>query len=424
MTALSGDIDLARTVFIVSSKSGTTLETQSFLDYFWNEATHGGSTAGRFVAVTDEGSPLEELARERGFLRVFTAPSDVGGRYSALTEFGLVPAAAIGAPLDQLGASAREAVAACGPQAPSADNPALVLGALLGEGVLAGLDKATFVASPSLQPLVPWIEQLVAESTGKDRTGIVPVGGDDASVANSRDRTFIVLESVSERLDAEYRTLAGAGRPVARVTIDGASGLGGLMFVLEFAVAAAGAVLGIQPFDQPDVQLAKELAAKAMDGESDGSAAPAVPVSDPDLVPRLGEWLEGLSAPGYGAILAFLPSNPTTRAALEIARRALRDHRNVVATADFGPRFLHSTGQLHKGGPRNGHFLQVVDDPNAGLQVPGTDYTFDRLIRAQAVGDYHALVDRGQRVLRIDLGDTGPAGLETLMTAVVTAARG
>jgi len=420
--ALAERITLTKTVFVVSSKSGTTLETLSFFRYFWERvAAETESPGGQFVAVTDPGSALETLAKDRGFRRIFNAPSDVGGRYSALTEFGLVPAAAIGADLASLADGAGRAALSCGPKVAVAENPGLSLGAFLATLAAAGRNKATFLAVPRLRPLVPWIEQLVAESTGKDQRGIVPVGGDDGATEFGSDRAFVAIDLVDDTLDADVAAVENSGHPVARLRLDRVSDLGGAMFVLEIAVAAAGAALGIHPFNQPDVQLAKGLARRAMDGDLDTAGVVQRDALDPSLVEYLREWLDGITAPEYVGIHAYLPPTVATRAALETARSAIRDGRHVAATSDFGPRFLHSTGQLHKGGPPVGRFLQVIDQPHPHLDVPESDFSFEKLIGAQALGDYQALRERGQRVLRVSLGDSGAEGLQAVMSAVVEA---
>ena len=421
--ALDERISLHHSLFIVSSKSGTTLETLSFFRYFWDRVSQAVDSPGeRFTAVTDPGSSLETLATERGFRKVFHAPSDVGGRYSALTEFGLVPAAAIGANIPALQRGAALAAKACMTAGAHGENPGLGLGGFLGEMALAGRDKATFIAAPRLQPLVAWIEQLVAESTGKNGIGIIPVGGDDKNARFGTDRAFVAIDLDHDTLDATLEPLRDAGHPVARLRLSDIEDLGGAMFVLEFAIAAAGAALGINPFDQPDVQFAKELARRAMAGELDTADVVELDALDPDLETHVRNWLSDIDTPEYVGIHAFLPPNVATKAALDTARRAIRDGRGVATTFDFGPRFLHSTGQLHKGGPPVGRFLQIIDHPHPPIAVPETDYTFDKLIGAQALGDYQALTDRRQRVLLVGLGEAGAEGLQAVLKAVVAAA--
>ena len=408
-------VDPASTLFVVSSKSGTTIETLSFFHYFWEEVSKVTSPGPHFAAVTDEGSPLDALAGRLGFRRVFHAPSNVGGRYSALSEFGLVPAAAIGSDLDGLHHGAAHAAEICGPEVGVASNAGLQLGAFLGELAVAGRDKATFLATDRLRAIVPWIEQLLAESTGKGGTGIVPVGGDEDCTTFGADRALVVLDTLDDRLRAPK-----GDAPVARLRIDDETGVGGAMFVLEVATAAAGAILEIHPFNQPDVQLAKDLARGAMKGDLDGDPVEELDALDPDLTAEISSWLSRAEPGNYIAIQAFLPPSDAVAAAMETARRLISTRLGMATTFAFGPRFLHSTGQLHKGGPPV-LCLQVIDHPHPHLAVPGTDYGFEALIRAQALGDYRALRDRGRDVLLVCLGDSGAEGLSALVEAVAAA---
>jgi transaldolase/glucose-6-phosphate isomerase len=422
--AIEQEISLAHTLFIVSSKSGTTIETLSFFRYFWDRAANESKAPGdHFVAITDGGGPLESLAAERSFRRVFNPPADVGGRYSALTEFGLVPAAAIGVDLHQLIEGADRAARMCGPNTVTAHNPGLALGAFLGELAIAGRNKATFLAPPSLRPLVAWVEQLVAESTGKDQTGIAPVGGDEGAATLGHDRALVVIGLENDASRGHLAPRGDRSPPAAHLRLGSVADLGGAMFVLEVAIAAASSALTINPFDQPDVQVAKDLARRAMDGGLDAGQVEEVDALDARLQERIAEWLRGIQPPEYVGLHAYLPPTAATRVALETARAAIRDERGVAAMFDFGPRFLHSTGQLHKGGPPVGRFLQVIDRAVPHLDVPETDFGFEDLIAAQAIGDIKALQDRGQQVLRVNLGATGAEGLETVMTAVVAAAK-
>jgi transaldolase / glucose-6-phosphate isomerase len=435
---LAARLDLARTLFLVSSKSGTTTETLSFFRAFWDLARRKLPAPGeRFAAITDPGTPLAELARERGFRRTFEAPPDVGGRYSALSVFGLVPAAGIGAGVAGLLAAARRLAAACGPAVPARENAALSLGAALGELALAGRDKLTFAAAPGLESFPDWIEQLVAESTGKDGKGIVPVVAEPpgAPAAYGGDRVFVALAGAGgDDFALRHVTrLAEAGHPAILFQIAEGAELGAEMLRWEIAVAAAGAVLGINPFDQPDVQLAKDLARAAMAAPAEqeaasGKAVPAtgkavspagkaVSVTEPGLDRALAEWLEGAQPGGYLALHAYLAPAPAATAALRRLQGALRDATGLAATAGYGPRFLHSTGQLHKGGPAGGRFLQLVDRPRAELAVPEAGYGFGELLSAQAEGDRRALLQRGRSVLRVDLGADPLAGLAALERA-------
>ena len=419
--SLAARLDPTRTLFVVSSKSGTTTETLSLFRAFWQWTAEAGR---RFVAVTDPGTPLEKLARERGFRAVFNAPEDVGGRYSALTNFGLVPAALLGVDVRELLQRARAMAEACtGPAASS--NPGLVLGAALGELALAGRDKVTFLASREIESFPDWIEQLVAESTGKIGRGIVPVVGERTGEPGvyGQDRFFVGLFLGEDKpLEMRLAALETAGHPVARFRLSDPADLGREMFRWEMATAAAGAVLGVNPFDQPDVQLAKELATRAMKERSSGApAAPADEVRASDAGPlgsALEHWLAGAGAGSYLGVHAYLPADRETTEILHDIQARLRDRTRLATTFGYGPRFLHSTGQLHKGGPDTGRFLQIVDEPQHDLPVPEADFTFGTLIRAQADGDRSALEQRGRRVVRVNLGSDVPGGLARLRGAL------
>jgi transaldolase/glucose-6-phosphate isomerase len=421
--ALVGRLDPTRTLFLVSSKSGSTTEMLSFFYTFWQwvgESLASASASGRrFVAITDPGSSLEKLARERGFRAVFNAQEDVGGRYSALTPFGLVPAALVGADVRELLIRGRVMAEAC--TGPASSNPGLQLGAALGELALAGRDKVTFLASRDIESFPDWIEQLVAESTGKIGRGIVPVVGERPAepAAYGDDRFFVGLLRGDDRgLEQRLAALESAGHPVARFRLSEPADLGREMFRWEMATAAAGAVLGVNPFDQPDVQLAKELAKRAMQERSSGAAAgPADEIRAADtaaLGSALGHWLAGSGTGTYLGIHAYLAPTPATTEALREIQARLRDNTRFATTLGYGPRFLHSTGQLHKGGPETGRFLQIVDEPGHDLSVPETDYTFAELIRAQADGDRKALEQRGRRVMRVNFGNDVHCGLARL----------
>jgi len=382
---LDASLDLARTLFIVSSKSGGTIETLSQFAHFFERTGHNGS---QFVAITDPGSPLETLAQARGVRRVFLNPPDIGGRYSALSLFGLVPAALIGADLDELLESAEGMACACGASVPLGEDPGAWLGAVLGGAARSGRDKLTLLLPEELAGLGPWVEQLIAESTGKDGTGIVPVVGEPVGPpdAYGTDR-LIVAYGEPRGLDA----LEARGGPIVRLT---ASDLGAEFFRWEFATAVAGAVLGIQPFDQPNVEEAKRATKEILE---------AVPSEMPGI-DDLGELLDRLEERDYVAIQAFVDPTPEITAVLERARLAFRDRYKVAATIGFGPRFLHSTGQLHKGGPGTGVFVQVIDDGrDTDVPIPATDYTFGELIDAQALGDLRALRARDRRVARVHI---------------------
>jgi transaldolase/glucose-6-phosphate isomerase len=433
---VESEIDPAHTLFIVASKSGSTIETLSLFNYFWDKIRVGS----QFVAITDPGSPLEALASERDFREVFLAPTDVGGRFSALSVFGLVPAALIGANIQRIVDGSWAIVDSSAARASGEENPALSLGAALGELANAGRDKLTLLTSPSLAALPLWIEQLVAESTGKDGKGILPIVDEPLGPPDvyGNDRCFVWISLVGDAPDFsdQLKSLELADHPVARVQTGSCSLIGQEIFRWEFAVAAAGSVLGIHPFNQPDVQLAKELAKQAMaasdamavPGDSDSAdttaAAHAASWDDgvetvsidreDDVKSAVKRWLISAEPGNYIALHAYLNPTAETTSILRTFRENLRNRTRLATTLGYGPRFLHSTGQLHKGGPNTGLFLQIVDTPAESIDVPGTNYSFAKLIRAQALGDAQALKQRGRRVLRIDLGTSGIGALDQL----------
>lgn len=422
--------DFARTLLVVSSKSGTTSETISLFRFFWSRLQEATRDPGRnCVAITDPGTPLEALARERGFRRLFSGPPDVGGRYSALSAFGLVPAALIGIDTGALLARARTMAAACGPEVAAGANPALQLGAALGELALAGRDKLTFLVPPACEAFPVWVEQLVAESTGKHGRGIVPVTGEPWRPVDQYhdDRVFVAMRETAApapHIDARLAALERDGHPVIEIGLEDRLSLGEEFFRWEMATAVAGAALGIQPFDQPDVQLAKDLARQAMLREDRGSASPAVVEverrpEDPGLSGAIRTWLSGARRHDYLAVLAYLdPAAPTDRALFRL-RESLAAKTGLATTVGYGPRFLHSTGQLHKGGPNTGLFLQLVDEPAVDRAVPETSYSFGQLVRAQALGDLHALGQRNRRTLRVNLASDAESGIRAVVDALL-----
>lgn len=391
IAALGQTIDLGRALFVIASKSGTTIETRSHLEHFW----HGAPDGARYVAITDPGTPLAELAIERGFRRVFENPPDIGGRYSALSYFGLVPAALIGADLDALLDGAGRAASACGPDVTADGNPAVRLGAAMGEGVLAGRDKLTMAFAGPVASLGRWVEQLVAESTGKDGTGVVPVDGEALGPPTlyGPDRLFVAVENGARGSILEW--LERAGHPVLRSSLREPAELGAAMFRWELATAVAGHVLGVHPFDQPDVQAAKDATTRVL-----GATAP--PEVDPGV---LEEAASALGPGDYVALQAFLPRDDARVSRLQAIRQRIRDRRRVATTLGFGPGFLHSTGQLHKGGPGSVVCIQVVDEPATDLPVPGEAFSFGELLAAQAAGDLEALRERGRRAVRVPLDE-------------------
>jgi glucose-6-phosphate isomerase len=380
--AAEGSLDLARTLVVVSSKSGSTIETSSQLEYFWSRIGKGS----HFVAITDPGSALESLAKERGFRSVFLGDPEVGGRFSVLSNFGMVPAALLGAPVHEILTEAAAMAARCREAGRPEENPGLALGVAMGVASLEGRDKLTLVMSRALESFGVWAEQLVAESTGKHGTGILPVEGEPLGPPElyGQDRLFVAYED-----SRELRALESAGHPVVRLEV---AGIGGEFFRWEFATAVAGYVLGVQPFDQPNVQEAKDAASRILGGES------------PSVQPMpLTEALESVKPGDYIALNAFLPRNDANAGRLAALRETLRARYCVAVTAGFGPRFLHSTGQYHKGGPDTGVFIELVDPGQVDLGVPGRDYTFGELEAAQALGDLDSLARRGRRVARLSL---------------------
>jgi transaldolase/glucose-6-phosphate isomerase len=417
-------LSLSHTLFIVSSKSGTTLETLSLFRHFWKKLCQVDTHPGKnFVAITDPGSPLEQLAKERGFRVIFLAPPDVGGRYSALTVFGLVPAALIGVDVHRLIERSRSAAETCRFPRSKKNAEALILGAILGE-LSSGRNKITLMTDPSLSSFSDWAEQLIAESTGKAGKGIIPVVNEPMEPAEyySDDRLFIGLfleDKESNKIEEFFSELSVLGHPVIRIHLEDIYDLGQEFFLWEIAVASAGAVMGINPFNQPDVQLAKDFTKKIMEGEKISEkgkeSAKTLDVSDHDfLATALEDWTSQAQPGDYIALQAFLPPTSAIADALQILRKKILDRMHLATTLGYGPRFLHSTGQLHKGGPNNGLFLQLVDDPRNDLVVPEPDLTFSQIVRAQAIGDYHALIERQRRVLRVDLQKDVITGLESL----------
>ncbi len=389
--------DVGRTLFLVASKSGTTIETDSFYRVFWEET---GRSGPNFVAITDPGTRLERLSIDRGFRRVFLNPPDIGGRFSALSFFGLVPAALMGVDLAQLLERAEAMANQCGPDVSAADNPGATLGVTLAEAALAGRDKLTLLMPPPFDALGLWIEQLVAESTGKDGQGIVPVTGEpfDAAIPSWQDRMFVAIgprRLGSAAMDARMAEIEARHEPLARLTMSRPIDLGAEFFRWEMATAVAGAVLGLNPFDQPNVAESKSRTAEILGG--------AASLTTPDELrePALREFLARVRPGDYVAVQAFAAPSEDWDRQLATVSSSLRRQVDAVVTVGYGPRYLHSTGQLHKGGRACGHFIQIVDVPAADVPIPGQDYGFAQLLAAQAQGDYLALRDRGRPVVRV-----------------------
>ena len=396
--AVADSIDPARTIFIVSSKSGGTLETISGFRFFW-AATGGDSN--RFIAITDPGSSLEQLGRDRGFRAVVKAPSEVGGRFSALTPFGLLPAAMIGADLDGLLEAAGRV----------SWEESVALGMSWGEWAVEGRDKLTFLTSPGLTALPGWLEQLVAESLGKDGKGIVPVAGEPVFDRYGDDRVFVAYQ-----LQGDLVELPRPDHPLLERPVPDRNHLAAEMMAAEIATAVAGMVLGVHPFNQPDVELAKQRARQVLEGEP--GRADLVDIFSPVLSDLLDDWMASIRPGDYVGIQAYLPMDLATETALTELRYKIGNRAGNATTVGFGPRFLHSTGQLHKGGPNTGVFLQLVDTPMNDVPIPETDLTFGRVIASQALGDYLALKEKGRRTMRIDLGPNRARGLAAVVDAI------
>ncbi len=408
VAAVDAATEPEHTWYVIASKSGTTLETMSLFRWFWARASSAVASPGEhFIAITDQASPLEQLAGDRGFRATVPADATVGGRYSALTSFGLVPAGMCGADLDRLLDTAALAAAACGPDVDLLDNPAFVLGALMATNALRGIDKVHLVATNPVAPFPIWVEQLIAESTGKDGKGIVPVDG-GPTPARAHDGTVI---AVGHQQDPQASL---------NVLVDDEYDIAGAMFIFELATAIAGEMLGIHPFNQPDVQLAKQLAASAMSGHLDNEAPPPLDIETDDVTASLRELFAG-APPSYASIQAYLAPSRSTDDVLSDIRSIIDATKAVYSTTGYGPRFLHSTGQLHKGGPEGGVFIQIVDTPKNTLPVPETDFSFNRLIEAQAAGDRAALVGRGRSVISVHLGRDTNAGLQRLVESMRSA---
>jgi transaldolase/glucose-6-phosphate isomerase len=396
-------VDLDTTLFIVSSKSGGTVETLSHMRYFYERAGRDGS---RFVAVTDPGSPLVELARERGFRHVFENDPEIGGRYSVLSYFGLLPAVLAGVNIDAMLHRAQVAEQNCGPFETGAGNSGLWLGLAMGQLALLGRDKATFVVSKPIESFGLWVEQLIAESTGKEGKGILPVAGEPLGEPDEYgdDRVFAYLRNPDEPdadLDARVEALARAGHPTVTLAVHGAADLGRIFFFAEFATAVAGWVLGINAFNQPNVQEAKDNTNKLLAGQQ----LPEVPETD-DLEPLLAE----AKPPHYVAIMGYVTPSDEFDAAISELRTKIRARTKATTTFGYGPRFLHSTGQFHKGGPPTGLFLQLVHDGEEDVEIPDAGYSFGHLKNAQAIGDYQTLSGHGLPVWRMRLqGDPADA---------------
>jgi transaldolase / glucose-6-phosphate isomerase len=447
--ALEHQIDIAKTLFIVSSKSGSTLEPNIFKQYFFERTRQavGVTKAGsHFIAITDPGSKMQQVAEADRFLHIFFGRPSIGGRYSALSNFGMVPAAVMGLDTKKFLGHAAEMVSGCRATAVE-QNPGATLGIILGTAAKAGCDKVTIITSPGISDLGAWLEQLIAESTGKIEKGIIPVDRESLAApdAYGKDRVFayVRLESGADAvLDAKVAALEKAGHPVVRIAMSEIYELGAEFFRWEFATAVAGSIIGINAFNQPDVEASK-IATRNLTSEyeKNGSLPREKPMvedggiklftdainaaelakaagGDQSLAGYLKAHLARIKDGDYFAVLGYVQMNDENEASLQSVRHTVRDSKQVATCLGFGPRFLHSTGQAYKGGPNSGVFLQVTCDDSVELPVPGQKYTFGVVKAAQARGDFQVLAERGRRALRVHLKSNLKAGLATLQTAV------
>jgi glucose-6-phosphate isomerase len=419
-------IDPSRSLFIVSSKSGGTIEPNVLADYFWERCGRDGN---RFVAITDAGTTLSELAAAQGYRRVFINRADIGGRYSALSYFGLVPAALIGIDIARLLSSAAEAVSVARQELSEANDGAW-LGAQLGAFAREGRDKVTFVTAPELSSLGLWLEQLIAESTGKRGTGLLPIAGEELGepTVYGDDRLFVSIELEGQSLQdaARLHALTAVGYPLITRRLGNPYALGAEFVNWEVATPVAGSALGINPFDQPNVQESKDNTARLLaDLESSGvlpAAGNSITLGSPatDAVEALKALFGAFRPGGYIALMAYLAHTPHSHLQIERLRLLIRDRTGAATTFGYGPRYLHSTGQFHKGGPQTGVFLQLLAK-SEDLRIPGRNFTFGQLKSAQALGDLQALQSRNRPVLAVDLGSSIENGLEELTTLAETA---
>ncbi|MGH9469482.1 MAG: bifunctional transaldolase/phosoglucose isomerase [Terriglobia bacterium] len=444
-------VNLSKTLFIVSSKSGSTLEPNIFKDYFLarvREVVGGGNPASRFIAITDPGSRLQQVAESDGFRHIFPGVPSIGGRYSALSDFGMVPASVMGADVPKLLDAAEVMATSCSSCVPIEKNPGVALGNVLGTLANQGRDKVTLVASPGIRDLGAWIEQLLAESTGKQGRGLIPVNGERLGPPEvyGNDRIFAYLRLDSQpdpQQDAAIERLEKAGQPVVRISLEDTYDVGREFFRWEFATAVAGSLIGINPFNQPDVEASKVAARKltseyektgslpaespSFTGEglklfsANGAATASKGAGQNSLAGHLRAHLNRVQPGDYFGLLAYIEMNEAHEEALQAIRHAVRDAKRVATCLGFGPRFLHSTGQAYKGGPNTGVFLQITCDDAHDLPIPGHKFTFGVVKAAQARGDFQVLAERKRRLLRVHLGSDVKAGLRTLQNAVTQA---
>jgi transaldolase / glucose-6-phosphate isomerase len=444
--AIEAKVDLKSTICIVSSKSGSTLEPNIYKQYFFDrvKAKVGEKEVGnRFIAITDPGSKLQQVAEGGRFRKIFMGVPSIGGRYSALSNFGMVPAAVMGLDVAKFLKNTIEMVKACGASSAADANPGVVLGTILGVAANHGCDKLTIITSPGIFDLGAWLEQLIAESTGKMGKGIIPVDRERLAkpAAYGSDRVFAYLRLDSKpnkAQDAAVAALEKAGYPVVRITLPNIYNLGQEFFRWEIATAVAGSIIGINAFNQPDVEASKiETKKLTSEYETNGRLPPETPFLEggdvklfadeknaaalkagATLADVLEAHISRVGAYDYFAVLGYVRMNAENEKALQEIRHAVRNTKKVATVLGFGPRFLHSTGQAYKGGPNSGVFLQITCEDAKDLQVPGQKYTFGVVKAAQARGDFAVLADRGRRALRVHLGSNVKTGLGKLLKAV------
>ena len=444
--AIEKKLDLKKTLCIVSSKSGSTLEPNIFKQYFFErvkKAVGEKLVGSRFIAVTDPGSKMQQVAETDKFWRIFAGDPSIGGRYSALSNFGMVPGAAMGLDLGKFLKTTQEMAKACGPNSAADSNPGVILGAIMGVAANHGRDKITIITSPGIFDLGAWLEQLIAESTGKIGKGIIPVDREKLAKPDvyGNDRLFAYLRLANKPNKAQDQAVAAiekAGHPVVRITLPNVYALGQEFFRWEIATAVAGSIIGIDAFNQPDVEASKiETKKLTSEYEATGSLPPESPFfvskdaklfaddknaaalsGGKTLSEILKTHLSRIGDGDYFAVLGYIPMNAEDEKALQAIRISVRDAKKVATCLGFGPRFLHSTGQAYKGGPNSGVFLQITCDDASDLAVPGQKYTFGVVKAAQARGDFAVLAERGRRALRVHLGKNLKSGLNVLAKAV------
>jgi transaldolase / glucose-6-phosphate isomerase len=443
--AIEAQVDLKSTICIVSSKSGSTLEPNIYKQYFFEQIKKkvGPKEVGnRFIAITDPGSKMQQVAEGDTFRHIFFGVPSIGGRYSALSNFGMIPAAIMGLDVAKFLKNTQEMVKACGAAAAADKNPGVMLGAILGTAANAGLDKLTIISSPGIHDLGAWLEQLIAESTGKQGKGIIPVDREKLAKpeAYGSDRVFAYLRletKPDKKQDAAVAALEKDGLPVVRISVKNTYNLGQEFFRWEIATAVAGAIIGINAFNQPDVEASKvETRKLTSEYENTGKLPPESPFLETEgiklyadekntavlknsrtLADALKFHLDRINANDYFGVLGYITMNEQNEDALQVIRHLVRDEKKAATVLGFGPRFLHSTGQAYKGGPNSGVFLQITCDDKVDLPVPGQKYSFGVVKAAQARGDFAVLSERGRRALRVHIGKNVKADLAKLAKA-------